>query len=112
MSTIVVTGATDGIGLQTAKQLRDKCTTLIVHARNEKKAQKVAKQLTHEKYIANVLPVWGDLSVMQEVVSLADQIIASGMPVDCLINNAGTYTKQRQITADGFEKTVAVNCSG
>lgn len=109
MTTIIVTGATDGIGLQTAKQLQTLCTNLIVHSRNERKAEKLVADLSEESSSATIIPVWGDLSVMQEVVELADQILSIGLPVDCLVNNAGVYTKHRKKTADGFEKTMAVN---
>ena len=108
-STTVVTGATDGIGLQTVKQLQNQCANLIVHGRNQRKAEKLATDLSQNSPGANVVPVWGDLSVMEEVVELSKQVLSLNLPVDCLINNAGIYTKHRKTTSDGYEKTMAVN---
>lgn len=109
MKSIVVTGATDGIGYHTAEQLLAAGCRVIVHGRNRRKAEDTVAELA-KKYDSDLLvPVWADLSDMQDVVSLADQIIALDKPIESLINNAGIYSKNRKTTVDGFEKTMAVN---
>jgi NAD(P)-dependent dehydrogenase (short-subunit alcohol dehydrogenase family) len=101
---ILVTGATDGIGRETARRLLAQGHQVLIHGRNQAKAKQVAADLTR-----NALPVWGDLSRMREVVALARQV-SDVMPVlDVLVNNAGVYEQDRRLTEDGFESTMAVN---
>ena len=109
MSTIIITGATDGIGYETAKQLLSPSNHLIVHARNERKAEKLVDSLRAVASSAPVTPVWADFSSMSEVHTLAGQIKALNLPVDCLINNAGIYSSDYIITAEHLELTMAVN---
>ncbi len=106
--TIVVTGATDGIGLETAKQLMISDHNVIFHGRDKKKTEKHLSFL--EKKLKKVgMPVWGDLSSMEEVIKLSEQIAGLSTEVNVLINNAGVFRNRRKITKDGFEETMAVN---
>ncbi|MGR8948229.1 MAG: SDR family NAD(P)-dependent oxidoreductase [Gammaproteobacteria bacterium] len=109
MSTMVITGATAGIGFETARQLLDDANHLIVHARNERKAARLVESLSKVNRDAAVTPVWGDLSDMQAVSNLADQINSLDLTIDCVINNAGIYSSDYRLTADGLELTMAVN---
>jgi retinol dehydrogenase-12 len=109
VNTVLVTGATDGIGRETARQLFTAGMHVLVHGRSETKARRQASMLSENASGSKVTPVWADLSVMSEVVALADQVGHVASELDILINNAGIYAKRREITDDGFEKTMAVN---
>ena len=109
MKTALITGATDGIGRQTARQLIAGGWRVLVHGRNQSKAADQAKALAREHADAHIEPVSGDLSRMSEVTALADQVRDAAPVLDVLINNAGVYEPRRHLTADGFERTMAVN---
>jgi NAD(P)-dependent dehydrogenase (short-subunit alcohol dehydrogenase family) len=102
--TILVTGANDGIGKETAKQLAALGHRLLVHARGEAKATQAAKALGLQS-----VPVWGDLSDMGQVLKLAAQAQSLAPKLDVLINNAGVYQDRRELTKDGFESTMGIN---
>ncbi len=101
---VLITGANDGIGFETAKQMAAKGYRVLLHARNRAKAEVAVKKLGGEQ-----VPVWGDLSKMSEVLTLADQVKKAAPMLDLLINNAGVYEDSRTMTADGFETTMAIN---
>lgn len=101
---ILITGANDGIGFETAKQLADKGYRVLLHARNQTKAEEAVKRLGKES-----VPVWGDLSKMFEVLSLAEMVKEQAPVLDVLINNAGVFENTRTITIDGFETTMGIN---
>jgi len=109
VKTALVTGATDGIGLETARQFGALGWRVLVHGRNEAKARRAAKTLADVVETGTYAPVWGDLSRMQEVVALGRQTLALAPSLDVLVNNAGVSVGTRTVTEDGFELTMAVN---
>lgn len=109
MKTALVTGATDGIGRETARQLGARGWRVIVHGRNEIKARAATQLLVDASGKGAYEPAWGDLSRMREVVALASQIRALAPVLDALLNNAGVSVGSRTVTEDGFELTMAVN---
>ncbi|MGH8676881.1 MAG: SDR family oxidoreductase [Burkholderiales bacterium] len=109
MKTILVTGATDGIGRETAGQLLDRGLHVLVHGRNRAKAAACAEELARNSGNPQVTVVWGDLSSMEQVVELSRQVRQDAPALDVLLNNAGVYEQRRRLTADGFETTMAVN---
>ncbi len=102
MPIILVTGATDGIGRQTALELARKGAHVLVHGRNEKKARAAVEALRNA---GSVEPVVGDLSSLAEVRALARTI----RDVDVVVHNAGVFMNRRETSADGLELTFAVN---
>jgi NAD(P)-dependent dehydrogenase (short-subunit alcohol dehydrogenase family) len=109
MKSVLVTGATDGIGRETARQLLAGGWHVLVHGRSELKATEHAAALARGTGSANATPVFADLSDMAQVVELAHQVRAQARALDVLINNAGVYERRRRLTADGLEATFAVN---
>jgi retinol dehydrogenase 14 len=103
MKTFVVTGATDGIGLETARQLLALGHRVLIHGRTAERANAAALTL------GSPAAVFGDLSQFREVRALAKQVEALTSSLDGLINNAGVYLKSRAVSVDGFEMTMAVN---
>lgn len=107
MKTVLITGATDGIGLATASALLALDWRVLVHGRSEARARSAAHNLSTAGGAA--IPVWGDFTRLREVATLADQVRTLAPSLSVLINNAGVYDKQRAVTEDGFERTFAVN---
>lgn len=106
---IMITGATDGIGLETAKMFAEEGHQLIVHGRNKNKLEKVIADL---KEINGALKIDGfiaDLSKIKEVRQLIDAVKDSYTSIDVLINNAGVFVSNNTQTEDGLELRFAVN---
>ena len=106
--TALVTGATDGIGRETTRELLSHGLRVLVHGRDRSKAENQAQALI-QTGPGKPVPVWGDLSDMSEVVTLAAQVGELAPQLDVLVNNAGVYETHKRITVDGFELTMAIN---
>ena len=109
MRTALVTGATDGIGHATARQLGALGWNVLVHGRDERKSRRAVRELAQAGSRGTYAPVWGDLARMREVVDLGRQVIEMAPVIDALVNNAGVSVGERTLTEDGFELTMAVN---
>ncbi|WP_299808439.1 SDR family NAD(P)-dependent oxidoreductase [uncultured Roseibium sp.] len=102
--TIFITGATDGIGLETAKRLAADGHKLLLHGRSPAKLQAAQTEVSPEAetYLA-------DLSSLPQTLELADAIRARHSHIDVLINNAGVYRTPQPLTADGLDVRFVVN---
>ena len=100
----LVTGATTGIGLETARSLTTQGFRVLLHGRTLEKAQRAAREIG-----GTVTPVYGDLSEQDAVRSLAEQVKEQCSHLDVLVNNAGVWNSQRELTSEGIERTFAVN---
>lgn len=108
MKTILITGSTDGIGLQAAHRLLTEGHDVLVHGRNEGKLQRVRETLSD----AVGRPVHGivaDLSDMSDVESLAAGVQAHTPTLDVLLNNAGVLRAPEVITPSGLDLRFVVN---
>jgi retinol dehydrogenase-12 len=105
---VVVTGPTSGIGKGTALALAADGARMILVARNPKKCAGVA-QVIRATGGAEPVCIIADLSLLSEAKRAADEILALDLPIDILINNAGLVNKNRRLTSDGLEETMAVN---
>ena len=104
----VITGATSGVGYQTAKRLAQAGAHLVLVCRNIEKAQGVKAELAALSN-AEVDLVQADFSNLDDVQSAAHQILHQFPTIHVLINNAGVHMTTRKLTADGFETAFAVN---
>ena len=109
VKTILVTGSTDGIGRATAQALAERGCAVIVHGRNERRAQEAARTIAAASGNGSVTAVAGDFGSLAEVRAMAEQILRTRARLDVLINNAGIAVRRRRSTGDGFESTFAVN---
>ena len=107
--TILVTGATDGIGLETAKALVSMDHNVLLHGRNQTKLENVVKELGKlagggwvESYVA-------DLSSIAEVENLAGAVVEKHEKLDVLINNAGVFVVPESSADNDIDVRFVVN---
>ena len=105
MKTALVTGATTGIGFETARALSDAGFRVLLHGRTAQKAAAAAARIAGPHVVA----VHGDLADLSAVRELAADIRAGHPPLDVLVNNAGVWNSRLELTAEGTEMTFAVN---
>ena len=110
--TCLVTGATSGIGEQTALQLATLGATVIIAARDAARGAAASEQIRQQVPLAQVETVTADLSSLAQVRQLAEEIRARYDRLDVLVNNAGVISVHHQLTADGLETTFATNHLG
>lgn len=105
----VITGATSGIGKETAKTLAEKGAHVIIVGRNKKKCVSTAKTLKQKTGNTNVDYLCADLSDLSQVRHLAKQLKDNYPRIDVLLNNAAAFFDKRQESVDGYEMTIALN---
>jgi NAD(P)-dependent dehydrogenase (short-subunit alcohol dehydrogenase family) len=109
---IVITGATDGIGKVTARELAKMGASVTIVARDPTKAQQVIKELRTAVGHDRIGFVRADLSSQKSVRGAAETIKGRLKRIDVLINNAGAMFTKRELTEDGIERTFALNHLG
>jgi len=107
--TILITGSTDGIGLETARMLVSEGHHVLLHGRNPAKLEEVEKTLSALTGGGDIESYVADLSRMADVEALANEVVKQHGKLDILINNAGVYITPETITPDGLDVRFAVN---
>ena len=106
---IIITGATDGIGLAAAKSIAKKGYHISLVGRNPDKGKKALEAIIEYSGNENLDFFECDLSLVANVKDLADRIKNKHSKIDVLLNNAGGANKNKNITSEGLEKTFATN---
>jgi NAD(P)-dependent dehydrogenase (short-subunit alcohol dehydrogenase family) len=106
----VVTGATGGLGYETALALARAGAEVLVTGRNEEKGRVATEQIKRAVPSAKVRFVMLDLASLASIHAFAESMLANGRPLDLLINNAGVMDlATRRLTEDGFELQFGTN---
>jgi NAD(P)-dependent dehydrogenase (short-subunit alcohol dehydrogenase family) len=108
----LVTGSTDGIGRQTARQLAARGLRVIVHGRSKTKVDKALAELREELPGAELDGVAFDVGTLAGVRRGVEALLALAPQLHVLVNNAGIFASERVLTEDGVEATFAVNYLG
>jgi NAD(P)-dependent dehydrogenase (short-subunit alcohol dehydrogenase family) len=107
--TVLVTGATDGLGRHIARELAVKGATVLVHGRNQERLEAILEDVRGQEGGGEARSYLADLSSLAAVRGLAERILADEGRLDVLVNNAGTVSRERRMSEDGVELTFAVN---
>lgn len=107
--TVVITGATSGIGEVAADRLAAKGARIVFIARDKARGEETLKHLRAIARGAEHAAYYADLSRISEMKRVSADIAAAEPKIDVLINNAGALFNTRKLSADGLEMTFAVN---
>lgn len=110
--TVVVTGASDGIGRAAVRAYLTGGAHVVMVGRNEAKTVAAANRIMSETGERRVTWEIADLSRLEEIRELSQRLLRHHPRIDVLANNAGAMFLERQTTADGIERTFALNHLG
>lgn len=110
--TVVITGPTSGLGLETARQLASLGANLVLVARNAEKCQRVIEELA--PLCKGNAPVFiqADVADLDQVRTACSQIASQFPRIDVLIHNAGALLNIREMSKQGIEQTIACHVVG
>lgn len=107
--TILITGATNGLGKQVAAELAGQGATVLVHGRDAARTESTVREISENTGNDNVHCYLADLSSLEQVRSLAEKVKGSHDHLNILVNNAGVILPERRESEEGIELTFAVN---
>lgn len=105
----LVTGATNGIGKVTARALAEAGSRVLIVARDRERGEATVSEIRSVSGNVRVELLLADLSRQADIRRLAAEVHARTDRLDVLVNNAGGFSVDRQLTVDGIEQTFAVN---
>jgi len=104
---VVITGATSGIGYHTARKYASQGANILCINRNLQKSEALCLEIKNE-FRVNCEYKIADLSNLQDIHRVADELLKLNTPIDILIHNAGIYLTKRELTPDGLEKVFVI----
>ena len=107
--TVLVSGATSGIGLEASVKLASMGAELVLVARDRKRGEAAVAAVRQRSGSSALRLMRCDFASLAQVRALAAEVVASCPRLDVLVNNAGSVVPKREVTEDGFEWTFAVN---
>ena len=107
--TVVLTGASSGIGRATALGLADEGARLFLVGRTPERCEETLALIRGRRDGPDPVMLRADLSSQKELRRLADELLARAERIDVLVNNAGVTLLERELTVDGIEATFATN---
>ncbi|MBV8099781.1 MAG: SDR family NAD(P)-dependent oxidoreductase [Verrucomicrobia bacterium] len=111
--TVLITGATSGLGLALAEALAERGATVLLHGRDEKRGRAVLDEIRRESENGKLQFYCADLASLQQTAELARRVAAEQQHLDVLVNNAavgfGKDSSKREMSQDGYELRFAVN---
>lgn len=110
--TCLITGATSGIGKETALKLAEKGIKIIIAGRDARKCATTCLEIIKKTGNSSIEYYTFDLSSFTSISNFIGKLTAKHHSIDFLINNAGIWEKKRKLSADGIEMTIAVNHFG
>ncbi len=109
MKTVLITGATDGIGRKTAELISSKGHRVLVHGRNPEKVQQLVNQINEHSQNKNNGGFVADFENFDSISSMTDELKKSGLIPNVLVNNAAVFEHEHVVLKGGAEKTFMVN---
>ncbi|PIA29231.1 hypothetical protein AQUCO_06100024v1 [Aquilegia coerulea] len=110
--TAIITGATSGIGAETARVLAKRGLRVVIPARDLKRAGEVKDRIHQENPQAEIILLKLDLNSFASIKKFCSEFLSLGLPLDILINNAGKYCINLEFSEDRYEMTFATNYLG
>ncbi|GAB4857639.1 hypothetical protein Ancab_015545 [Ancistrocladus abbreviatus] len=110
--TAIITGATSGIGAETARVLAKRGARLVLPARSFKAAEEAKARIMEQCPEAEVIVMALDLSSLSSVRKFVTEFESLDLPLNLLINNAGKFSYGHAVTEEGIEMTFATNYLG
>lgn len=104
---VVITGATSGIGYQTARKFASHGANLLCVNRNLQKSEALCREIK-SVFGVNCDYKIADLSNLKDIRRVADELLKLNKPINILIHNAGIYLTKREFTSDGLEKVFVI----
>ncbi|KAI3464124.1 hypothetical protein Pfo_020787 [Paulownia fortunei] len=110
--TAIITGATSGIGAETARVLVKRGVRIVIPARDLRKAEELKENIQKESPEAEIIALEIDLSSFASIQRFCSEFLSLGLPLHILINNAGKYSHKLEFSEDKIELTFATNYLG